>query len=254
MILVRNVPLLLLIMAALCGRASPVKADMEQTLVVLVADAVPPKMFLADGKPTGFVTEIACEAVRRAGYRPDVKALPFARALAVAQAGGGIIPGLSFSEERAQLFLFSGVMYEDPVLLVTASDRDFPYHGLQDLAGRHIGINRGSHYGAALDAARQTFSVEEDSGTEPRLRKLLLGHLDGAIVSGGAAAVRFTARAIGTDPSTFVIHRPPLALDKNFIGVAKGMPDAQLMIDRLNGALASMWADGTIARMVAAYE
>jgi len=223
-------------------------------LTVFVADAVPPKMFVKNGKPAGYILEIALEAVRRAGYVAEVRQVPFARALNQTQAGDGVLPGMSFTEERAKLFLFSQPMYEGPVLLVTLAGHDFPFSGLQDLAGRSIGINRGSHYGAALDAARASFTAEEDGGTEMRLRKLQANHIDGAIVSGGPAAIRFAAETIGADPKSFVARMPPISIDKNFFGVAKSRPDAAEILGRLDPALASMWADGTIATITAAYE
>ncbi|HXP97125.1 MAG TPA: hypothetical protein VN809_10465, partial [Telmatospirillum sp.] len=73
-------------------------------------------------------------------------------------------------------------------------------------------------------------------------------------VSGGPAAVRFVIHLIGEDPKRFIIHDAPITTDKNYIGVAKIRPDAEEIIRRLNPALASMWADGTISKIVATYE
>jgi ABC-type amino acid transport substrate-binding protein len=47
---------------------------------------------------------------------------------------------------------------------------------------------------------------------------------------------------------------PPISIDKNFFGIAKSRPDAAEILSRLDPALASMWADGTIATITAAYE
>ncbi|HXP97748.1 MAG TPA: transporter substrate-binding domain-containing protein, partial [Telmatospirillum sp.] len=130
-------------------------------LPLLVGESNAPKMFLKDGKPTGYILEIAVEAMHRAGYEPDVQSMPWARALKNAQAGAGIVPSLSFSEERAKTLLFSGPMCTESVVLVTRADHDFPFNSVKDLSAHVLGNSIGSHYGPEYDAALPSFKINE---------------------------------------------------------------------------------------------
>lgn len=68
----------------------------EPEMKLLVASQVAPKMFLDDdGKPTGYVTQVAAAIIRRAGYTPVIEAVPWARAYKKALDGEGVLAGLS---------------------------------------------------------------------------------------------------------------------------------------------------------------
>lgn len=139
-------------------------------------------------------------------------------------------------------------------MLVTRRGADFPFAGLADLAGRSIGIQRASSYGPELEAALDQFHVVRDNGPCERLKMLGAGRIDGAIVSGGVPAVLLNAAADGIDPRDLVIHSIPIAIDPNYIAIAKSRPDGREIIGRVNLALADMARDGTTQRIIAAYE
>lgn len=234
--------------------ATSAQETAKPDLVLLVADASMPKMYVKDGTVLGFISEIAIEAVKRAGYNPIVRTSPWMRAYNAAKEAAGIIPSLSYTEERSKIFLFSKPMYEDRVLLVTLAERNLAFNGLKDLAGLTIGNMRGGLYGPEFEAAIPTFKMEEDNSADGRLRKLLAKRIDGAIMGGGLAAVRYNTELIGADMKALTIHPTPLTVDKNHFGVAKAIPNAADVVGRLDKALESMWADGSIRQIVARYE
>lgn len=237
---------------ALCLAGTAAAA--QTPLRVLTSAQTAPKTYLDHDRPAGYLVEITAEALRRAGYVPDIEALPWARAVAGAMAGEGLITGFSHTAERDQLFDYSDVVYEDRVVLVTRRGADFPFAGLADLAGRTIGIQRASSYGPALEAVLDQFHVVRDNGHCERLKMLDAGRIDGAIVSGGVPAVLFNAAAAGLDPHDLVIHSIPIAIDPNYIAIAKSRPDGREIIGRINRALAGMASDGTTRRLIAPYE
>lgn len=220
---------------------------------LVVADVAPPKMFLRAGQPTGYITEIAVEALRRAGYRAEITPLPWARAVATAQAGQAIIPSLSFTEDRAKIFHYSTPMWEDRVVVVTRKGGEFVFSTAADLQGRQVGISRGAEFGQAFAIARSGITLVEDASNDMRMRKLLNGRIDAAIISGGTAAVRYAAELIGADSALFSVLETPLAIDLNHFGISKNFPDAEKLLERLNQALDSMWADKTIHWIGAGY-
>lgn len=243
--------LLALAASALCLAGA---AQAEAPLRVFTSSQTAPKTYVDHDSPVGYLVEITAEALHRAGYVSEIEALPWARAVAEAEAGEGLITGFSRTVERDKLFDYSDVVYEDRILLVTRRDADFPFNRLSDLDGRSIGLQRGASYGPELEAVLGQFHVVRDNGHCERLKMLGAGRIDGAIVSGGVAAVLFNAALTGLDPRDLVIHATPVAIDPNYIAIAKSRADGREIIGRVNRALAAMAHDGTTRRIMAAYE
>nr|WP_295770949.1 transporter substrate-binding domain-containing protein [Rhodoferax sp.] len=224
-------------------------------LKVLVASQVAPKMFLEEGgKPTGYVTQVTIAIVRRAGYTPVVDAVPWARAYKLALDGDGVLTGLSKTIERGKIFNFTEAVLEDRVQVITLKKADLKISQFSDLKGKRVGIQRGSSYGEQFEAALPTLHEDRDSSGDSRLNKLVTERIDAAILSGGNTAVKYYAKLAGVDMSMLTVQTPPLVVDLNYIGIAKTRSDQAEVISRLNGAIASMRADGSIAKIVAAWE
>jgi polar amino acid transport system substrate-binding protein len=245
------------VMVACLAAIGPWRAMAEsdgQPLRLFTSSQTPPKSYLDHGKPVGYIVELSVEALRRAGYAVEVEALPWARAVAEAETGAGAITSFSRTAERERIFDYSDLVFMDRVVLVTRRSADFPFESLKDLADRTIGIQRAGSYGPELEAMLDTFRVVRDGGHCERLKMLAAGRIDGAIVSGGAAAVAFNAGSVGLDLRDLVVHDTPIAIDPNFIAVAKSRPDAPELLERVNRALADMAGDGTTRRIVATYQ
>lgn len=238
---------------ALCLVASA--AEAEAPLLVLTSAQTAPKTFQDEhDRASGYLVEITAEALHRAGYVAQIEALPWARAVAQAEAGEGLVTGFSRTPERDQLFEYSDAVYDDRVVLVTRRAADFPFNSLADLAGHSVGIQRASSYGPALEAMLDQINIARDNGHCERIKMLGAGRIDAAIVSGGVPAVLYNAAVAGVDPHDLVIHAIPVAIDPNYIAIAKTRPDAHEILGRINVALADMARDGTTVRIIAGYE
>jgi polar amino acid transport system substrate-binding protein len=235
--------------AGLAADASPP----SQLALYVAADAAP-KMFLHDGKPTGYMTELAHEALRRAGYDVEVRSYPWARTVMYVQSGFGVITSLSHTPERDKLFVFSDPLYEDRVLMITRRGAGLQLSGLADLTGLRVGVQQGASFGPAFEAALANFVVERDDSADKRLRKVAAGRIDVAILSGGPPAVRYYATRAGVDPGLLDVQKSPLLVDSNHIAVARSRPDADEIIRRVNTAIAAMRKDGNSARILGRYE
>lgn len=227
----------------------------EPELKLLVASQVAPKMFLdEDGKPTGYVTQVAAAIIRRAGYTPVVEAVPWARAYKLAQEGEGVLAGLSKTIERGKIFNFTDVVLEDRVQVITLKKADLKISQFSDLKGKRVGIQRGSSYGEQFEAALPLFYEDRDNSGDSRLNKLVAERIDAAVLSGGNTAVKYYSKLAGVDMSLLTVQTPPLVVDLNYIGIAKTRPDQAEVMARLNTAIAAMRADGSMAKIVAAWE
>ena len=229
-------------------------AAAEPALTMLVGTDNAPKMFLnREGKPVGYFTELADAVGRRAGYKVNIVAIPWARALIMAANGEGVICSLSKTPERELIFSFSNPVLVDHVVIVTMKQKNMVAGSLADLKGMVVGINRGSRYGPRFVEELPLVRMDEDNSGESRLRKLVLGRFDAAIIPGGSAAVRFNAKLAGVDMNELTVQKIPLALDKNYFAISRLRPDANDVLGRLNTALASMNSDGSLDAVLKAW-
>ncbi|MFZ6770029.1 substrate-binding periplasmic protein [Undibacterium sp. Di26W] len=226
----------------------------EPTLTMLVGTSNAPKMFLNDAeKPVGYFTELAQLIGRRAGYKVVIVAVPWARAVQMAERGEGVICSLSKTPEREMLFSYSNAVLVDRVVIVTLKKRNIVAASLADLKGMTIGVNRGSKYGTKYIEELPMVNLDEDNSGVSRLRKLVLGRIDAAIIPGGVAAVTFNAKMAGIDFNDLTVQKTPLAIDKNYFGIAKSRPDASDVLGHLNAAIDASIADGSIEAIMNNY-
>ena len=227
--------------------ALPFHTGAEPLITLLVGSQNAPKMFVGErGEATGYFTELASAITQRAGIKVNMVAVPWARALQLAEQGGGLIASLSRTPEREAIFNYSDPVIEDEIVIVTMKSKGLLASSLADLKGLKVGLGRGSRYGPRFVAELPLVMSEEDDNTEQRLRKLKAGRIDAAILYGGLPSVVFNARLANVDMSELVIQPKPLALDKNYLAIAKSRPDGPALLKRLNIAIAAMKADGTI--------
>lgn len=226
----------------------------EPTLTMLVGTSNAPKMFLNDAeKPVGYFTELAQLIGRRAGYKVVIVAVPWARAVQMAERGEGVICSLSKTPEREMLFSYSNAVLVDRVVIVTLKKRNIVAASLADLKGMTIGVNRGSKYGTKYIEELPMVNLDEDNSGVSRLRKLVLGRIDAAIIPGGVAAVTFNAKMAGIDFNDLTVQKTPLAIDKNYFGISKSRPDASDVLGHLNAAIDASIADGSIEAIMNNY-
>ncbi len=226
----------------------------KPTITLAIAETAPPKMFLRDGQPSGYIFEIARTALQRAGYQVEVVTVPWPRAVALAQEGKAVVPSLSFTAERAKVFHFTTPMWHDRVVLVTRANTVFPYSKPEDLLGQRVGIGSGAEFGEAFARVRANLTVETDPSNEIRLRKLAAGRIDVAVLGGGPAAVVLAANQAGVALTEVAILPVSLSTDSNHIGISKTRPDGLELLAQLNRVLADMWEDGSIAALAHPYE
>ncbi|MFZ6849068.1 substrate-binding periplasmic protein [Undibacterium sp. RuRC25W] len=223
----------------------------ETTLTMIIGSESPPKMFLnTEGKPDGYFAVIAAEAARRAGYKINVVAGPWTRAVQMAERGEGVVCGLSYLPEREKVFKYSLPVVVDKVLIVTMKKRNLIASSLADLKGLVVGVNRGSRYGEKFVNELPLVVIDEDSNAKSRLKKLAFGRIDAAVMPGGRPAVRLNAQLADIDMNDLSIQKTPVALDPNHFAIAHSYPDANRIIERLNNALNSMTADGSLNKIL----
>ncbi len=217
---------------------TPAKAE---RLVIYGDEAYPPVIYLDKGKPAGILPAIFARLQKDTGDQYELVLVPWKRALYESQQGRGGITTISWNKERDQIYDFSESIYYDNIQLVVLKGKEFPFKNLIDLKGKKLGGAAGASYGEEIDNAITSglLTVDRDPNQDSRLRKLLFGRMDVALIGNGNAGLN---RILDSVPdlkakrSQFVILPQPLTRDPLYLAFAKSM-HKQAAIQRFNQAL-----------------
>lgn len=220
------------------GLHGPLQAD---TLKIFGDEDYAPVIHLKDGKPVGFMVEILRKAEALTGDKYVVELLPWKRAYELSRSGEGGLLGVSLTTERAEIFDFSMPVFDDDIHVVTLKSRIFNVTQLGDLQGKTLGGVTGASYGDEVDRAIASglFTVERDIGVTSRMRKLMRGRLDGALVGNGRPgfdAVMNSHPELVAQRATFVWLPTPIARDRLYLAFPKSM-NRKSALERFDAAL-----------------
>ncbi|MES2935193.1 MAG: transporter substrate-binding domain-containing protein [Pseudomonadota bacterium] len=219
---------------------APLQAHAEK-LLIYGDDAYVPVIYLDHGKPVGILPAIFSRLSKDTGDTYELVLLPWKRALDESARGHGGITNISWNKERDRLYDFSAPIYDDDIQLVVLKGKEFPFLKFQDLKGKIAGGKIGASYGEEVDKAilDGTIKIDRDSSQVSRMKKLLLGRIDVAIIGNGNAGFDLM---IASDPD-FIANRDklmvlpqPLVRDPLHLAFAKSM-HKQAALDRFNKAL-----------------
>lgn len=180
--------------------------------------------------------------------------LPWSRAYQMAQRGEAGIIGLSMTERRLELFDYSEVIFFDEVVVVVKRGHEFPFTTIQDLRGKRVGVGRGGTFGDDFDEAVDSglFELYEDNGDVLRLKMLLAGRIDAALISPGKVAVEqlvSSSPALRPLKDQLVVLPVPLKSDPNYLGFSKSMC-MQGFLDQFNELVRQGYDSGDIQAII----
>jgi ABC-type amino acid transport substrate-binding protein len=244
---------LILVCLVLCGTAQ------ARDLLIVGNNYAVPKIYTEADQPRGMLVDILRYAdAAMPEHNLIVHLYPWARAYWMAESGQAGIVGLSWTSERQQRFDYSEALFYDEVIVVVRHADAFAFGGIDDLAGRRIGLGAGGSFGEEFEQARRrgVFHVDEDNGPVSRLKKLLAGRIDAALINPGLAGLR---RAIAQDPeltrhAAEILALPqPLKRDANYLGFHKSL-DMDEFLTEFNAVIRRGYENGDIPRLLEGYE
>lgn len=233
-------------------------AGSAETILINGNNNKAPKIYTDNGAPAGILVDILQYVQKHTEAGFDIKLYPWARAYKNAVAGKGAIIGLSKTSERLKIFDYSEPVYYDEVIIVTKKGSEFAYTDFHDLKGKTVGIGRGGSFGDDFEKGKDqgVFTVSEDSGPGPRLKKLLAGRIDCALLSPGKFAFYQTVaqeKSLHGKEGEFSILDTPLKKDPNYLGFAKSM-DKSAYLESFNAAIKKGYESGDIPKIIEQYE
>lgn len=224
-----------------------------ETVTLRGNNNVAPKAWQEGSTPRGYAVDAAVAVLREAGLQPEVKLAPFAQAMELALTDGGVVTGVFHTKERAEKYLFSSNLVDDTVLVVVKKGKEFKLDTAADLAGKRVGYQEGARFGQEFEDAVKSFTSVTDNDPKVRLKRLLDGELDAAIINPGLGALAMNSKAAGLEMREFSALPTPIALLPNYMVMAKG-PANEATMARINAAIKKLSADGTLQKIRANYD
>jgi len=234
--------LMLLVVFALAVYAGGGKEAKGKTIVVGVNSENPPWIFMKDGKMTGMEADILEEFAKRAGYKIEYKAAPFATVLTGVQSGQWDIAMSSIwiKKERAEVMDFADPYYDSGIGLMTRKG------GITDLSQM-----KGKTFGSDTGSANEAWLVENQDKYGPYTIKsydywvdaaldLEAGRLDGVVVDDPIALYY-----IKEHPNSGLVM--PIYMPGFKAGQALAFKKGSPLRDEFNKIQNEMKKDGTMA-------
>ncbi len=149
---------------------------------VFASDATwPPLEFVDNGVLTGFEVELIPLIGEKAGAPMVVKNIPWDTIFAGLANGAydGVASGVTVTEERKNVMAFSTTILEAGQVVIIRTSDSAKYKGIEDLAGKKIGVQ----IGTTGDFALANYPVEKRAYDEIGLaiEDMLNGNVDAAV-------------------------------------------------------------------------
>ncbi|RED51568.1 amino acid ABC transporter substrate-binding protein (PAAT family) [Aestuariispira insulae] len=156
-----------------------------QSQVIRLTNGEFPPFLTEEKEGYGVASRIVTEAFAASGYLVNYGFFPWKRALVLAERGewdGSVV--WSWSEERAESFLYSDPVIVTREVFFHRSTRDFTWDGYESLTGYRIGATIGYFYGEEFHHAQDTglIQVEHVATDYHNLRKLAHDRIDISLV------------------------------------------------------------------------
>jgi polar amino acid transport system substrate-binding protein len=244
---------------AICGAAIAMflglsAAARAEPISMLTLD-YPPYAFEENGLAKGIAVDLVIEALKRTGRSASVTVVPWARALDSAKNGdadGIVVAGKS--PEREQILDYCReTLLEQSIVLFAQADSSLTFDGnLESIASLPIGVVSSVSYGAKFDAAvkNTTFQkLDPVSHSDLNARKLLGGRID-LMISNRYVGLWSLKKIDGLAKVKEL--SPPVEQILSYTAFSKKR-DLGAVRDAFDAALKGMKADGSFAKIVAAY-
>jgi polar amino acid transport system substrate-binding protein len=208
-----------------------------EEVVVFASDDYRPVSFRNEqGKEDGIAYALIKHYEQLTGRKVILDMASWKRSYLLAEKGKGGIIGLSKTKARSEIFDYSEPFYESIVGIVVKKGKEFPFNSVADLKGKLIGVTNGASYGEEFDnaLAAKLFDVDMNYASDIRLKKLLYGRVDCAVVNNGELGLD---EMIKKDPellnkrAQFVYLSKPLVRDPLYLAFHKSMKMQTFLIE-----------------------
>ncbi len=206
--------------------------------------------YMDDQLPNGgLATDLVRTALARAGYEVEPNIEGWSRAYQGTAVGVyDAVAAVWQNDQRSEDLLFSEPYLMNDIVLLARKGVLIDYANLSDLAGYRIGVVRGYAYEDAFDRSMNLNRVTNYYLIQ-NLLLLRKGKLE--VIVGDKWSIFYQiSRYMPDDLEEFRLLPKPLARRALRFGVSRQNPEAALIIDRFNQAIAGMKQDGSYEDIV----
>jgi len=227
--------------------SAPVQAD-EREITTATLNWEP--YYGEDLERQGFFTAITNAAFERAGYQVENEFMPWPRAMKDTKEGHrDVLQGAYYSDERAEDYYVSDVVYQAQIGLVARDDVDIrTFDDMRDLEGYTIAVGRDFEHNDAFDNADFLDKQENDNHPQLAVRQLFAERID--MIAGSIPAILHEIEKQGHAIDDIVVLRPPLVENPLHNMVSRDHPRGEELIEDFNEGLAAIREDGTYERIL----
>ena len=225
--------------AATTGTNTLDKIKESGELVLLTNAAFPPYEYLgSDNKPAGVDIEMAQAIADELGVTLKVVDMDFDGLIPALNGGKGdlVAAGLTVTDERKQSVDFSDT-YADATQLIIVSKADPKVTGVDDLAGKTIGVQLGTTGDIYVSDVDSATVKQYKTGLEAAM-DLANGKLDAVMLD------QLPAQNIVASNDKLALIDEPFTEEQYAIAVKKGDTD---FLEVINKVIADLTAKGTVA-------
>jgi len=192
----------------------------------------------------GFITAISKAAFEQVGHEARVEFMPWARGmLEVKQGDRDLVMGAYYSDERAQTYTFSEIIYKTKVGLIALDSLGVDsYESLNDLTDYTIGYGRGWATTEEFDNA-DYLNKEPAKNNVLNVRKLYAGRID--MIAMNFDRFNRIVREEGLDPDRAVFLDPALKTSGLYLMFSEAKDGYQQLVDDFNNGLRQIRDNGT---------
>lgn len=212
--------------------------DKEKVLRVGSETTYPPFEFADGDKYVGFDVELTEALAKQMGYKWEFKSMGFDALIPALQSGQIDLAAAAMDEtpERAKQVEFTDVYFDDTGYVVLVRKDDNSIHGMQDLAGKAIGVQVGTKP-VDIASAIPNATVRQFDANSQSFLELTHGNVDAVIID-KAVGLYYLNQGANKD-----LKMVGDAVDKANMVMAVKKGNTQLQQD-LNKALKELKANG----------
>ena len=221
-----------------------------ETITLVAGESFPPLMWDDNGIAKGIAVEIGKTVLTKAGYEVKVKTCPWKRCQLMAEKEGAFITSFSKNDERLKIFIFSDVIMNDDLVIVTKKGKEFSLNDSKSYKRKIIGAQSGVGFGEKNQGFREGMIIEADSSDINRVKKIMLNRIDGGFFSLGKLGINYSAKMAGYSLDNFSVLPTVVSKDPNYLATGIHTLNALEKIKKINAAIKTLKADGTIAKIL----
>ena len=249
-LLVKTALLLAVIMSSLSIQA-------QQTLTLGTIDNYKPFYWQEAGTPKGSAVDVLLQACKQASITCNIKFMPWKRMLKNVEDGtlSGGFAAFKTPEREAYSMYTSHPLHYSTFKVFVKKGSEFAFESTADLYGKRIGVNRGFSVGSEIESAAASgkLNLIETNTTEQNLKKLSAGRIDGYISNADQLGVIIKQMNMGNEIVS--LPRPTKKPQPAFLIFSKKSTIAkkEVLIQKLNAALKSMYDSAEVEKIEASY-